>query len=89
MPATEVSQLVSTGPGFPVHLWGAAELHATFLEGGRTSLFSASAALQKIREAISPFVIFSLENHTSLFGHSNCETALQSPCPLTENRSRK
>jgi len=41
---------VQTEPGFPVDVVGATELHATFREESRTSLFSVSAALQKIRE---------------------------------------
>jgi hypothetical protein len=35
------------------------ELHATFREESRTSLFSASAAQQEIRKAASLFVVFS------------------------------
>jgi hypothetical protein len=54
-----VSQLVYTEPGFPVDVVGATELLATFREESRTSLLSASAALQEIRGAIGPFVVFS------------------------------
>jgi hypothetical protein len=45
--------------GFPVDVVGTTELHATFREESRTSLFSASAALQEIREATGLFVVFS------------------------------
>ena len=78
MPATEVSQLVSTGPGFPVHLWGAAELHATFLEESRTSLFSASVVVQEIRGVNRPFRGFLSRKTTpaTLIGPQYCETAL-------------
>jgi hypothetical protein len=37
-----------------VDLGGAAELHAAFREESRTSLLSASAALQEIRELGKP-----------------------------------
>ena len=37
-------------PEFPVELGEASELHAAFREESRTSLPSASAALQEIRE---------------------------------------
>jgi hypothetical protein len=57
--AKAVSQLVQTEPGFPVDLIGTTELHATFLEESRTSLFLASAALQEIREIDGPFLGFS------------------------------
>jgi hypothetical protein len=46
---------VWTNPGFPVDVVGATELHATFREESRTSLFSASAALQEIWERDRPF----------------------------------
>jgi hypothetical protein len=51
-------QLVSTEPGFPVDVIGTTELHATFREESRTSLFSASAAQQEIREAMGLVVVF-------------------------------
>jgi hypothetical protein len=47
--------LVSIEPGFPVELCGATELLAAFREESRTSLLSASAALQEIRESDQPF----------------------------------
>jgi hypothetical protein len=50
---------VWTEPGFPVELCGATELLAAFPEESRTSLLSASAALQEIREAIDHYVVFS------------------------------
>jgi hypothetical protein len=60
--------LVSTEPGFPVEVVGATELHATFLEESRTSLSSASAALQEIREARGLFVVFSQRKpHLAIF----------------------
>jgi hypothetical protein len=59
---------VSTEPGFPVDIVGTTELHATFREESRTSLFSASAALQEIREAIGHFVVFSQgKPHLAIF----------------------
>jgi hypothetical protein len=54
-----VSQLGQTEPGFPVDVVGTTELHATFHEESRTSLFSASAALQEIQEATGLLVVFS------------------------------
>jgi hypothetical protein len=33
-------------------------MHAAFPEESRTSLFSASAALQEIRESHTPFVVY-------------------------------
>ena len=42
-----------------LYVVGTTELHATFREESRTSLFSASAALQEIRGAIGLFVVFS------------------------------
>jgi activator of HSP90 ATPase len=57
-----------TEPGFPVDGIESTELHATFLEESRTSLFSASAALQEIREAIGLFVVFLQEKpHLAVF----------------------
>jgi hypothetical protein len=50
---------VLTKPGFPVELVRANELHAAFREESRTSLLSASAARQEIREAKGIFVVFS------------------------------
>jgi hypothetical protein len=50
---------MQTEPGFPVDVVGTTELHATFREESRTSLFLASAALQEIREATGLFVVFS------------------------------
>jgi hypothetical protein len=47
--------LVQTEPGFPVDVVGNTELHATFREESRTSLFSASAAMQEIRGSDRPF----------------------------------
>jgi hypothetical protein len=41
-----------------VELCGATELHAALLEESRTSLLSARAALQEIREAKALFVVF-------------------------------
>jgi hypothetical protein len=56
---------VQPEPGFPVELGGATELYAAFREESRTSLLSASAALQEIR-VDKPFSWFSFkENHTS------------------------
>jgi hypothetical protein len=46
-----VSQLVQTEAGFPADVVGTTELHATFREESRTSLFSASAAPQEIRRS--------------------------------------
>jgi hypothetical protein len=57
-PAGSFSQLVLTEPGFPVDVVGTTELHATFREESRTSLFSASAALQEIRGAAGAVVVF-------------------------------
>jgi hypothetical protein len=70
---------VSTEPGFPVELCGATELHAAFREESRTSLLSASAAWQEIREAVGLFVVFSQgKPHLAIFTRPrNCETALE------------
>jgi hypothetical protein len=70
--------LVQTEPGFPVDVVGNTELHATFREESRTSLFSASAALQEIREATGLFVVFSQgKPHLATFiGPRNCENAV-------------
>jgi hypothetical protein len=66
--AKAVSQWLQTEPGFPVGVVGTTELHATFLEESRTSLFSASAALQEIREAIGLVVVFSQgKPHLAIF----------------------
>jgi energy-coupling factor transporter ATP-binding protein EcfA2 len=63
-----VSQLVLTEPGFPVDLVGTTELHATFREESRTSLVSASPAMQEIREAIDLNVVFSQgKPHLAIF----------------------
>jgi hypothetical protein len=45
-------------PRIPVELGGATELHAAFPEESRTSLPSAGAARQEIREAKDFFVVF-------------------------------
>jgi hypothetical protein len=51
-----------------VNLCGATELHAAFREESRTSLLSTTAALQEIREAIGPFVVFSQgKPHLAIF----------------------
>jgi hypothetical protein len=50
---------MQTEPGFPVDVVGTTELHATFREESRTSLFSVGAALQEIRGATGLFVVFS------------------------------
>jgi hypothetical protein len=51
-----------------VDLGGATELHAAFREESRTSLPSASAALQEIREAKELFVVFSQgKPHLAIF----------------------
>jgi hypothetical protein len=70
--------MMQTEPGFPVDVVGTTELHATFREESRTSLFLASAALQEIREATGLFVVPARRDHTSrpLSGQSNCESAL-------------
>jgi hypothetical protein len=55
-------------PGFPEELCVATEQHAAFREESRPSFLSASAALQEIREAKAPFVVFSQEKpHLAIF----------------------
>jgi hypothetical protein len=58
-------------------------MHAAFRQERRTSLLSASAALQEIGKAEDLVVVSLKENHSSrsLSGHSNCETGLEGETP--------
>jgi hypothetical protein len=78
--------LVQTEAGFPVDVVGTTELHATFRKESRTSLLSASAAMQEIREPGFPVDVVGTTELHATFREESRTSLLSASAAMQEIR---